>query len=321
MRHTFKIPQAMKTITSFILFAGLLMALPKAQAQVTPEPPQLEELEPLPPLPTPPPSAIEVPIAPPPPPPVPVADTTRLKLGSTRVIIIEEKNRTTIVEGDTIQAPKKKKKNRGDFGHWAGFDIGVNGFLTYDNQLDLPTEARFLELDYSRSLTFRLNFLEKRIRIIGDFVALTTGMGVQWNRYGLKNNYDVSFNKDSIFGVENTSVNYTKNLLKATYLQIPLMLDLNTSHNAKRSFHLSAGVIGGYKITSRLKTRFEDEGRTYKNKTKGHYQFNPFQAYATVQVGYGKFTLFANYGLTRIFEKNKGPQLYPFTIGVKVIDF
>jgi hypothetical protein len=199
---------------------------------------------------------------------------------------------------------------------WAGLGLGVNGFMTYDNKLGVPENGAFLELDYASSVTVNFNFAEKRMRIIKDYLSINTGMGIQWNRYGIKNNYDIRFNSDSLYGTQNGQINYTKNVLKATYLQIPLLLEINTSKNPSKSFHIAAGVIGGYKLGSRLKTRWEDEGRNFKSKSKGHYFFNPFQAYLHASVGYGDVSLFVNYGLTRVFEKGKAPQMYPVTGGI-----
>ncbi|HAA00002.1 MAG TPA: porin family protein [Flavobacteriales bacterium] len=254
----------------------------------------------------------------PPAPPVPAGneekpDTTQFDLGNMRVIMYE-KSKSEKVE---ISDKKEDKEDSDhDFGVWSGFGLGVNAFMTYDNKIGVPENANFLELDYARSMTVNFNFAEKRMRIIKDYLSINTGMGIQWNRYGIKNNYEIRYNSDSIYGVQNSQINYTKNVLKATYIQIPLLLEINTSKNADKSFHIAAGVVGGYKLGSRLKTRWEDEGRDFKSKSKGHYFFNPFQAYLHGSIGYGDVSLFVNYGLTRVFEKNKGPQVYPVTGGI-----
>lgn len=268
-----------------------------------------------------------VPPTPPTPPTPPAApapaegegdDTTKMNFGNVTMLIIEhDKNDKKGSESGGVNVDIEDDEDEmGDFGRWSGLGIGVNGLLTFDNQLTMTPENKYLELDYARSVSVNFNFAEKRFPIIKNYLGITTGMGIQWNRYGFKNNYDIRYNADSLYGVENTAVNYSKNVLKATYLQIPLLIDINTSKIADKSFHISAGVVGGYKLGSRLKTRWEMDGQEYKNKTKGHYQFFPFQAYATAMVGYGDISLYLNYGLTRVFEKGKGPQLYPVTAGI-----
>lgn len=256
-------------------------------------------------------------------PQVPVAlsgDTTRLKFGTVKIIIIEdpsdegEKSKDTIfgVEDDIDRDDKK-------FNNWAGFYFGVNGFLTYDNKLELDTTYRNFELDYSKSITLGLNFGDLNINLIPNYVGLSTGVGIQWNRYAWKNNTDLVANADTIYAVQNTVADYSKNILKATYVQIPLLLEINTNKDEDKAFHISAGIVGGYKLGSRIKQKHELDDKKYENKSKGHYQLSPFQAYLTGQIGYGNGVLFANYGLTRVFEKSKGPQLYPFTVGFKLL--
>jgi len=247
-------------------------------------------------------------------------DTTRLKFGGVRIIIIDDNEDTVETEDTTfkeidINIEDCDKK----FNNWAGMYLGVNGFLTFDNKLDIDTTYRNFELDYSKSITFGMNFGDLSINLIPNYVGLSTGMGIQWNRYAWKNNIDLVANADTIYAVENTTVDYSKNILKATYLQIPLLLDINTNKCEDKAFHISAGIVGGYKLGSRIKQKYESEDKKYQNRSKGHYQLSPFQAYLTAQVGYGDGVLFVNYGLTRLFEKSKGPQLYPFTAGFKLL--
>lgn len=245
-------------------------------------------------------------------------DTTRLKFGSVRLIIIddskeEENEDSTYKEIPDIEVDDKK------FNNWAGMYFGVNGFLSFDNKLALESDYRNFELDYSKSITFGMNFGDLNINLIPNHVGLSTGMGIQWNRYAWKNNTDLVANADTLYAVVNTTADYSKNILKATYLQIPLLLDINTNKCEDKSFHISAGIIGGYKLGSKIKQKYEMEDKKFENRSKGHYQLSPFQAYLTAQIGYGGGVLFVNYGLTRVFEKDKGPQLYPFTAGFKFL--
>lgn len=248
-------------------------------------------------------------------------DTTYLSFGNVKVIIYEDKDDVEILvdeRGDTIVSvgdkDKKKKKNKFELG-WEGLSIGANGLLTYDNKTTLPDEMRFIEIDYAKSISAAFNFADLEINF-GNYVGIGTGLGIQWNRYGIKNNYSMTFNEDSIYGIATPDYKYNRNVLKSTYITMPLLLEIHTHTKRSKSFNIALGVIGGYKLGSRLKQDYDFEGRNYEFKTKGHYHFNPFQAYATVRIGYGDVSLFANYGLTRVFEEGRGPQLYPFQFGL-----
>lgn len=248
-------------------------------------------------------------------------DTTFLSFGKVKVIIFEEKEddvKISISEnGDTTIILGKEKKKKFD-GTWDGLSINANGALTYDNKFTLPEEMRFIELDYAKSISAALNFAELDFGFgKNQYFGITTGLGIQWNRYGIKNTYEIKYNEDEIYGDSSAAGrNYSKNVLKATYLTMPLLMEVHIGKKRSNMFTLAFGVIGGYKLGSRLKQEYEFEGRDYEFKTKGHYHFNPFQAYGTVRIGYGDVSLFANYGLTRIFEEGRGPQLYPIQFGL-----
>ena len=234
-------------------------------------------------------------------------DTTRIKLRKKTIIIIEDDDDEDDEKGD-----------RNGEGHWAGFGINTNGFLNADGKIATGDAAGFLELDHARSIGFNFNLVEKRFSIFREYVGLTTGLGIQWNRFALKNNVDVMVSADSTYGVENTTVDYKKNVLRSTYLQIPLLLEITTNKDNDKAWHISAGVVGGIRIGSSLKTKWEDAGKTNKDRVKSNYNLNPFEAHATAIVGYGDISLYVNYGLTQVFEKDKGPNYAPVSAGILV---
>ena len=235
-------------------------------------------------------------------------DTTRIKLRKKTIIIIE----------DDDDDEDDEKGDRNGEGHWAGFGINTNGFLNADGKIATGDAAGFLELDHARSIGFNFNLVEKRFPIFREYVGLTTGLGIQWNRFALKNNVDVMVSADSTYGVENTTVDYKKNVLRSTYLQIPLLLEITTNKDNDKAWHISAGVVGGIRIGSSLKTKWEDAGKTNKDRVKSNYNLNPFEAHATAIVGYGDISLYVNYGLTQVFEKDKGPNYAPVSAGILV---
>lgn len=242
-------------------------------------------------------------------------DSTRMSFKNFDMIIIERNQCET--KPDTIGKKAEPPKPRDKFSTWEGMYLGVNGFLTPSNSLNIGDANRFLELDYSKSVTFGINFADVKIKIVPKYVTLVTGLGIQWNKYGLKNNYNLYYNADSVYGIEEPIINYSKNKLSATYLQVPLMLEIKTHARMSKAFHFGFGVIGGYKLGSNLKQEYNFNGFDSDGKVKGHYQLNPFQLMATARLGYGKhFTVFANYGLMPVFENKKGPDLRPFTVGI-----
>jgi hypothetical protein len=238
-------------------------------------------------------------------------DTTKLKLGDNHVMVIKDQ------DDDKDKDDKKHKKGKGSFKHWQGIDLGVNGYVNSNNKTELLPGDRFMELDYARSINWSLNFFEKDIHIYRNYVNLVTGLGIEFGNYAFKNNITLLGDSTPVVASWD-SVEYDKNKLKTTFINLPLMLEFNTSSTAKRAFHVAGGVILGYKLGSKTVQEFEIDGREYEVKEKDDFNLSPFRYSAAVRAGYGGFTVFANYALSTMFEKDKGPKLYPFTVGVSL---
>lgn len=204
------------------------------------------------------------------------------------------------------------------FHYWEGLDIGVNGYFNTRNNLETPAGYSFLELDYARSHSFAWNIAQYNVHLYKNYINLVTGIGIEWNSYALRNNVSLIPDTNVVAGVLEPG-DFSKNKFKTTWLNAPLMLEFNTSKNADRSFHVGAGVTFGYNIfRNRLKQEYEINGNVQKRKTKDDFNVEPFRYSATVRVGYGDFTLFANYGLSELFKSGRGPEVHPFSAGVSV---
>lgn len=233
------------------------------------------------------------------------------------VIHDRSKNDTTWWPGHKSKFKSIRKQN------WAGVDLFENGFLTPDNNITLPYNQDYMSLNYGgRNLGWNLNAFEKDFRFAGGHLQVVTGLGFSFNYYNLKNK--TTLNADSSYTgtyAYNTSADYRKNRLRESWVTVPLMLELNTSHKRSRNFHIAAGVIGGLKLGSSTKQIFTMNNHSFETIRHDDYNLFPFKLDATVRVGYGHFTLFATYSLTPLFEYGKGPEVYPFTVGLRIIPF
>lgn len=242
------------------------------------------------------------------------SDTTKFKLGGKKYIIIGDDEEE---HADHGKAKKDSAKNYNDnFEHWAGLEFGVNGIMDYKNSLDLPDNGAFLELDYGRSLQFGLNLFEKDFHIYKNYVNIVTGFGVDYNHYAFQNSVTLNGDTTYLTAFTDSTIDYKKNKLNVSYLKIPLMIEFNTSKNASKNFHIAVGAEAAYRISSCTKQKYEVDGYEVKVTRKDDYNLEPFRFSAIARIGYNDVTVFANYGLNRLFKKDRGPQVYPFTIGV-----
>jgi hypothetical protein len=261
------------------------------------------------------------------------SDTTRIKLGKKNIVIVEKKEegkngekkviideRVIIEDGeDSVEIEDDEvdeKEDRSREGHWAGFGGSANFFVTDNFTVADKEDALFLEIDFSRSASLNMNIYEKRFPIIKEYVGLTTGLGFQFSFYELKNNVDITVNSDSTFGTINLSNDFSTNRLQLFYLQVPLLLEFNTSKNPDKNWHLSFGVTGAFKMGASYLKKWKNDGEKYKDKMRSSFNMHPFQAYGTAIIGYGNYSLLFHYGLTSLFEKDKGPNFAPVSAGI-----
>jgi hypothetical protein len=154
-------------------------------------------------------------------------------------------------------------------------------------------------------------------------LKIVTGFGIDYHSYQLSNKTNLNPDTSYTYGRLDSTNNfeYKKNRLRNTYLQIPLLIELNSSNNPAKSFHIAFGVIGQYLIASRTKQILEQNNFEIEKIRKDNYNMSPFAAKAHVNFGYRGFTVFGEYSLTTLFQAGKGPELYPFSVGIRVIPF
>ncbi len=219
-------------------------------------------------------------------------------------------------EGVKIKKHDKKPKFNG---HWAGFELGVNGLLNANSNIDYPAGYEFMDLNYTKSMAVNINFFEQNVNLINQQLGLVTGMGLTWNNYRFGKNViltdDGEF--DGYFDTD-PGKNYEKSKLTVTYLKVPLMLEYQTNSKMKaNSFHVSAGAVGALRLASHTKVVYDGN----KSKDKGDYYINPFKVDAIAKIGWGVINLYGTYALTEMFRNNRGPEVYPFEIGITLAGF
>jgi len=243
------------------------------------------------------------------------SDTVSVKIGNYNFEIFEN-------DGDDSDNKKHKHDHESDFTPWSGLDIGVAGIFTPDYSFTMPDGYEFFDLDYKKSIKVGLNIFEKNFQVVNEYVKIGSGLGIDINNYRFVNDTKLLSNKDTFTGFIDTVIQYEKSKLRLSYLNIPLLLEINTSKNEEKAIHFATGLLLGYNIGSKTKLVYNDDGMRNKEKSKGDYNVTPFRYAVTARVGYGNsFMLYATYDLSELFLKNQGPELYPFSVGLSFVDF
>lgn len=245
-------------------------------------------------------------------------DSTIYKWKGRKIIIIDKDE-----DGVQIAKDSSKRFDKDDFKHWAGISAGVNGYMNSLGNISLPKKDAYMDLNYANSFNFQLNLMERQFNIVKNNFKIVTGIGFDYHSYELANksllNPDSSYTYGTIDSTNTFA--YKKNRLRNTYLQVPLLFEFNTSNNPNKTFHIAFGVIGQYLLASRTKQVLSRNGYEITNVRKDGYNMSPFAAKAHVNIGYRGWTIYGEYSLTPLFQSGKGPELYPFSVGLRVIPF
>ena len=111
---------------------------------------------------------------------------------------------------------------------------------------------------------------------------------------------------------------YKRNSYTTNYFDIPVEIRFRSTPNEKgHSWKASIGFKVGFRLNSYTTTK-TDKGRysdfIQPNLTSTRYGI-------TARFGYGRVGLVGYYGLTRLFEANKGHEIIPYSIGFTISPF
>jgi hypothetical protein len=210
-------------------------------------------------------------------------------------------------------------------GHFAGVEFGFNGFskVNYDNYS--PDEKGFMASDLIRSNVLNLNILQysKGIQRNRKNIGLVTGAALSFQSYRLDNNTTITTDDTRKVHPENLYFDSNqKSKLSSLYLEVPLMLELQIPiGNEANHIYISAGVTGSKRLETHTKVKYRKDRKREKVKSPGDYSILDYKVAGTFRAGYRWINLFATYDLNPLFENHKGPVLYPFSVGIKLISF
>jgi hypothetical protein len=193
--------------------------------------------------------------------------------------------------------------------HDAAFGIGFAGFADSGDEADIPFK-------YGSSPEINFTVYKKALRLSrNNQWGLVSGLGIRWVRYHLKgNNFFEEINDNTVLSTAPDDWKFSKSKLGVTTLNVPLLLEWKTGN---RALFLSAGVVGSFKTASSSRIYYKDErDKKQAEKVATGMTLRPVTYDILVQAGTRDFGIYSRYSPVSIFEKNKGPELYPLTFGV-----
>ncbi len=240
--------------------------------------------------------------------------------------------------GELLKQARRERRNL--FTYWSGIDVGINTFITTDGRFGDGPKAGPMLLNNLRSRWISINFMEQKYEFGSHHAGFFWGLGLEFTGYHLSENATLGYNGDSTYALAIEDPQFTKNKLRQIGLRLPLMFEFNTKKaplpstpeewkafhhdngfSRKGNFHIAAGLVGSWHFDTMYKQKYREGGENKKFRDKGDYNLLPYRVAARAQIGIGSLNLFAEYGLTPLFEKNTAPPVMPVTVGFTLIGF
>lgn len=214
-------------------------------------------------------------------------------------------------DSENNDSPLRKKFK----GHWAGVEFGFNNYLSADHNMALPDEVYYMSVHSGKSGNFNINFGQLSLGITRHF-GIVTGLGLNINNYKFEGNNNIIKGPTGIiepyFPADGSTL--AKSKLTTSFINVPLLLELQIPAGNKDHLNLAAGGIVAAKVGSHSKVVYE--GSRQKVKDNSDFSLNMLRYGATVRAGYSNLQLYGTYYFTPLFKTGKGPELYPFEVGV-----
>lgn len=276
-------------------------------------------------------------------------DTAILRLGNRRIVFIhnDELNKTKVefpdrderdfekdvkeFEKDAKRFEKDAKKfekeaeksttKRRRYRYFStgtlGWEFGFNGYVDKNYSMLMEGDKAWLDLKQARSWNFNLNLFPQSIGLGTSYVGLATAVGLVFNNYHFSNPITLKV-ENSITTVDSTFINtpIRRTKLSTFGFDIPLVLEFRIPVMYRQTISLSAGVIGQVRVASWTKVVYDKDGEKKKQRNGSDFNMNTLKYMLTARVGYDDWYLFLNYSPMGLFKANRGPEIYPFSIGV-----
>jgi hypothetical protein len=227
---------------------------------------------------------------------------------------------------DSLKA-KQKKENANLFSRdGMNLYLGLNGlsgevpqinatiypmyYLHTDTELK-PFSSRYVSVEFSESLTL----------VKGKKSAFRLGLGISFDWYNFMfdhNRLVQKANQGAIFqpkfDAQRNEIALSKNKLTVSYINIPIMPHVVFTKNSGVQM-IGLGGYVGYRIDSWTKSI--EEKTENLHRVSSNFNLNQFRYGLRAEFAFKKMpSLFFNYDLSPLFEKNSSPNLTGFSFGI-----
>jgi len=201
-------------------------------------------------------------------------------------------------------------------------DLGTNNYLADDQ---FPDGSEPHAVRPWGSWYVGINSVQ-RTRL-GQKVFVEWSLGVSWYSFKFEDDYTRVVKDDAgiQFIADTRDVSYVKSKLSATFINAALVPVLDFSEDGRKprvwdgngdGFRFGIGPYVGYRLSSKTKLVYEENGDRQKEKNRDNFYLNNLRYGLRIQIGVRSTDLFINYDMNNLFAKDRGPELNAISFGL-----
>jgi hypothetical protein len=263
-----------------------------------------------------------------------IEDTTRITIGE--IVTVEDTGEETVIrigkkavriltDGDNAEIRMEDEEGDDEFsrparrwfeGHLGGIELGFNSYSTGQWGRNPEMADDWLDLNTAKSTNF--NIISPPVSLgLSRHIGIVSALGVSFNNYRFDNNNSVISGDGGILEpyYPADGINYEKSKLATVYGVLPVMLEAQIPVTYSSTVNIGFGVIGAVKLGSHTKVVYYSDGKQ-KDKNHDDFSLNVLRYGVTARAGYEMVQVYGTCYLSQMFEKGKGPELYPFEVGI-----
>lgn len=235
---------------------------------------------------------------------------------------------TAVCLEDTVRYTEDERSK----GYFGGLGISAVTMMQFSGDVQNPDEVQSDDIiwggpdslglftdNITNSWRLEFNPFEYRQKILGEFLGITTGVGLDWWRIAVESNHELNFDETTDQVVANIlpedSLDVQKHRLDAIYLRVPVLVSFRTSKKPDEGLHIEAGVVGGYRLVGQYFREFRQFNQITTNTDK-NFPFNGFSVNARFAFGYGNVSVVGEAGLIPTFAETRAPALHSGSVGI-----
>jgi len=252
-------------------------------------------------------------------------DTLHIRLGDMKIDIYPDSTSKLSTSNKKCEPLPLK-----DF-PWYGFEGFRFGFLTFMDANQNAYEPEWLQNQGKRNSSgyIGLGIVNTSFELIKDRFRLGTGLGLTWETIAINRNLRLA--EADTFGFQTGPFPVSElATMNSAYLTVPMVFQYNAKvteqdredlwmNQERNIFHVSFGIIGGYRISSNALYKWKENGDKRKQRVAGDFGVNDYMLNLYVEAGFtSSLSFFLESGLLPKFSNGKGPEISSNAFGLKL---